>query len=128
MNFKKAKLPQYGLYAMSMLLVLMVVSGALSEVWLRQQISKSAQFQTELEHEIIELDRRQTYLESRIAQLHNPEQLKKRVKNRLNSPKKNQIVWVLEPKRATAEDMKAMVAMTTREQGLRRKLSLDFDE
>jgi hypothetical protein len=78
----------------SLLVFLVSTGGALGVVWLRQQISRTAENCIAKEKELAVLQRRNIYLQSTIAQVHNPEYLKERVGGKLSVPSKKQIVWV----------------------------------
>ena len=83
-----------GLIALSLLLFLMSTGGALGVVWMRQQISSTAEICSQKERELVVLQRRQVSIQSKIAEVHNPESLKLRVGTKLSVPSKKQIVWV----------------------------------
>lgn len=83
-----------GLILFSLLVFFVSTGGALGVVWLRQQISRTAESCMVKEKELVVLQRKNIYLQSAIAQVHNPEYLKERVEGKLSVPSKNQIVWV----------------------------------
>ena len=83
-----------GLVMLSLLVFLMSTGGALGVVWMRQQISSTAETCSKKERELVVLQRRQISIESKIAEVHNPESLKLRVGAKLSVPSKKQIVWV----------------------------------
>lgn len=78
----------------SLLVFLVSTAGALGVVWLRQQISRTADNCMTKEKELAVLQRRNTYLQSSIAQVHNPEYLKEQAGSKLSVPSKKQVVWV----------------------------------
>lgn len=83
-----------GLIFFSLLVFFVSTGGALGVVWLRQQISRTAESCMEKEKELVILQRKNIYLQSAIAHVHNPEYLKERVGGKLSVPSKKQIVWV----------------------------------
>ncbi len=83
-----------GLIAMGALIAMVPVGGALSMVWTKQQIYRSAENRVSIEKAIMEAERKNIHLRSRIAQLHNPEYLKAKIKDGLIQPKVKQIVWM----------------------------------
>lgn len=83
-----------GLILFSLLVFLVSTGGALGVVWLRQQISRTAESCMAKEKELIVMQRKNIYLQSAIAQVHNPEYLKERVGSKLSVPIKKQIVWI----------------------------------
>ena len=96
-----------GLLALGLLVFLMSAGGALGVVWLRQQISLSADACTDLEKSLLQAQRRSTYLQSKIAEVHNPDYLKDNIGSKLSMPSKNQIVWVKDPNKCPAHRIAA---------------------
>lgn len=88
------KILQLGLVALSLVVFLLSTAGALGIVWLRQQISKTAESCLEKEKELIILERKNVHLRSKIAHMHNPEYLKEKLTAKLTQPSKKQIVWM----------------------------------
>lgn len=88
------KTVQLGLVGLSLLIFLLSTGGALGLVWLRQQISRTAKSCIAKEKELAIIQRKNVYLHSIIAQVHNPEYLKERLESKLALPCKKQIVWM----------------------------------
>lgn len=83
-----------GVVFFSLLVFVVSTGGALGVVWLKQQISRTAESCMMKEKELVVLQRTHIYLQSAIAQVHNPDHLKAQVANRLSMPSKKQIVWM----------------------------------
>ena len=80
---------------MSIFLIVGVATiGSLSLIWMRQQVSHSAYRIKSLERSLSKLERKNNYLDSRIATIHNPNSLKRLANDFLRIPRKQQIVWV----------------------------------
>jgi len=94
MNASSQIRSKIGLIALGLLVFLVVTAGALGVVWIRQQISTTAKSSIALEKAVIEVQRKQNRLDAKIAQIHNPDYLKKKIGARLVLPKKEQVVWV----------------------------------
>lgn len=94
MNKKNDRIFKLGLVFFSLLVFFVSTGGALGVVWLRQQISRTAESCMIKEKELVVLQRKNIYLQSAIAHVHNPEHLKDRVGRKLSMPTKKQIVWV----------------------------------
>lgn len=94
MSRSSGQLFKLGLIFFSLLVFGLTTGGALGVVWLRQQISRTADSCMIKEKELVVLQRKNIYLQSAIAQVHNPEYLKDRVGGKLSMPSKKQIVWV----------------------------------
>ena len=77
--------------------LLIIGSGALGIVWMRQQIAGVGARVQHLESSMAEVERRNRYLDAKIAAVHQPEYLARRVSARLAPPVKHQIIW-LEPR------------------------------
>ena len=90
--------PSFGLGILVIVTLLVTAAGALSIVWMRQQITKTAYRCQALELELRNVERKNTFLASKIAQAHNPEFLKTYRNHHLQAPTKNQIVHVHTPK------------------------------
>lgn len=80
--------------ALALALFILVTTGALSIVWMRQQISRSAGNGIKYEKAIVALDRKTNALRSKIAQLQSPVSLKERLGKAFAQSKKPQIVWI----------------------------------
>lgn len=94
MSKHKKKIVQLGLVGLSLVVFLLSTSGALGIVWLRQQISRTAECCLEKERELAIIERKNVHLRSKIAHIHNPEYLKEKMNSKLMQPSKKQIVWV----------------------------------
>lgn len=83
-------------------LVLMILgislAGGISVVWLRQQISYTADVNNRLERELKDLERDNNNLAAQIARVHNPEYLTSRMPTDLRPTKENQVVWMVAPR------------------------------
>jgi len=91
---KAKKNNNLGVITFGCLTMVSVLSGALSTVWLRQQICKTAKNIQFFEQQIDKLQRTNSYAVAEIAQLKSPESLKKRLGDKLIPPNSKQIVWV----------------------------------
>lgn len=94
MNRQNKKFFQLGLVALSLVIFLLSTAGALGIVWLRQQISQTAESCLEKEKELAVLQRKNAHLRSTIAQMHNPEFLIEKLNSKLVQPNQKQIVWM----------------------------------
>lgn len=94
MNKSNRKIFKLGLVFISLLVFSLSTGGALGVVWLKQQISQIAESCIGKEQELIVLHRKNIYLRSTIAQVHNPEYLKERIGAKVALPNKKQIVWM----------------------------------
>jgi len=101
MNRLSVKTRSHILCLIVAMIVLTVFSG-FAIVWIQQQISRTAQSSKALESEMTEIERRLSYVDEKIATLHQPIMLQSKVADRLRPSLDNQIVWVRErngPKR-----------------------------
>lgn len=80
-------------------LLLFSGGGALGIVWVRQQTARVAARVQYLESSMEEVERRNRYLDAKIAAVHQPEYLDRRVAARLAPPVEHQIVWITVRKR-----------------------------
>lgn len=94
MKKRNSKVLQLGLVILSLVVFLLSTGGALSIVWLKQQISKTAESCIHKEKELAIIQRKNVCLRSTIAQVHNPEYLKEKLHTQLTLPTKKQIVWM----------------------------------
>lgn len=94
MSRNNRKTVQLGLVVLSLLIFLFITGGALGVVWLRQQISRTAERCIAKEKELVIVQRKNAYLHTAIAQVHNPEYLKERLDSKLMVPSTKQIVWM----------------------------------
>lgn len=86
------------IFFLGMLILMLSAAGGLSIVWMRQQISRSAASIMAKENELAGIERKISYLDSKIATLHRPEALKARAKYvnlGLISPGERQIVYLI---------------------------------
>jgi hypothetical protein len=94
-----------------MLLALVTVSGCLGLLWLRQKIETTAQATRSLETAIVKEERRLRYLDTKIAEIHQPGFLNRQVDRLdlpLRPPKAEQVVYLEAiPERPAAEDLVA---------------------
>lgn len=72
-----------------------VVSG-FAIVWMQQQISRTALRSQQVESEMAEVSRRLSYVNEKIATMHQPIVLQSKVADTLRPSLENQIVWVRE--------------------------------
>lgn len=93
-----------GLIFFSLLVFLISASGALGIVWLRQQISRTANDCILKEKELMALHRKNGYLQSMIAQMHNPQYLREKVGSKMALPNKQQVVWMKDSKDLTRQN------------------------
>ena len=87
---------------LSLLVVLAVVtvSGCLGLLWLRQKIELTAQATRELETEMAKEERRTRYLDTKLAEIHQPIYLERQIGRlglSLRPPMENQVVYVEGP-------------------------------
>ena len=82
------------LLGFSLVFLLIIGSGALGIVWMRQQIAGVGARVQHLESSMAEVERRNRYLDAKIAAVHQPEYLARRVSARLAPPVKQQIIWL----------------------------------
>jgi hypothetical protein len=79
------------------LLAAVTVSGCLGLLWLRQKIELTAQATRTLETEIIKEERRLRYIDTKIAEVHQPLYLERQIKRlglTLGPPKADQVVYL----------------------------------
>lgn len=99
------------IFALLMLLALVTVSGCLGLLWLRQKIETTAQATRSLETAIVKEERRLRYLDTKIAEIHQPGFLDRQVDRLdlpLRPPKADQVVYLEAiPPRPEAEGLVA---------------------
>ena len=78
------------------LIAAVTIGSAFAIVWTQQQISRTAQSAKQTETDLAEMVRRISFLDQRIATLHQPVVLQGKVAGRLRPSMENQIVWVRE--------------------------------
>lgn len=77
-------------------IIVMTVFSGFAIVWMQQQISRTAQRSQEVESEMTEINRRLSYVNEKIATMHQPIVLQSKVADTLRPSLENQIVWVRE--------------------------------
>lgn len=87
------------LVVFTLLALLLTASAGLSVVWMRQQIMRTAQHAKTLEQQVAQVERKSSYLLSKIAEVHSPEFLKARTQGVLVAPTKSQVVWATLPQK-----------------------------
>lgn len=83
------------LFLVVAMIVVTVFSGFLI-VWMQQQISRTAQRSQQVESEMTEIGRKLSYVNEKIATMHQPIVLQSKVADTLRPSLENQIVWVRE--------------------------------
>lgn len=79
------------------LLAAVTVSGCLGLLWLRQKIELTAQATRSLETEIIKEERRLRYIDTKIAEIHQPLYLERQIQRlglSLRPPKADQVIYM----------------------------------
>ena len=77
-------------------MIIVTVFSGFAMVWIQQQISRTAQRSQQVESEMAEISRRLSYVNEKIAMMHQPIVLQSKVANTLRPSLENQIVWVRE--------------------------------
>ncbi len=95
MNRLSQKNKSHIAYLVITMIAITVFSG-FALVWMQQQISRTAQRSQQVEAEMDELDRKLSYVNEKIAAIHQPVVLQSKVVNTLRPSLENQIVWVRE--------------------------------
>jgi hypothetical protein len=85
---------KWALLVAGMALLVCCVAGALGTVFVRQGIMSAASDVRKFEHDLINMQRRNNYLASKIARAHTPEYLVSKASKELSLPKKDHVVWV----------------------------------
>lgn len=83
------------LFLIVTMIVITVFSGFFI-VWMQQQISRTAQRSQQVESEMAEIDRKLSYVNEKIATMHQPIVLQSKVADTLRPSLENQVVWVRE--------------------------------
>jgi uncharacterized protein HemX len=78
------------------LIAAVIVGSAFAIVWTQQQISRTAQSAKQTEADLGEMVRKISFLDQRIATLHQPVVLEGKVAGSLRPSLENQVVWVRE--------------------------------
>jgi len=82
------------LFLLSLGMLVVCVCGALGVIGMRHQIASRAQAIKMLEQKIVRLEHRNQYLNSKIAQAHQPAYLQNRIAHKLCPAHASQIVYV----------------------------------
>lgn len=82
--------------ALVVLMSAITLGSGFAIVWTQQQISRTAQNAKETEADLAEIVRKISFLDQRIATLHQPVVLQGKVAGSLRPSMENQIVWVRE--------------------------------
>ncbi|PXA05246.1 hypothetical protein DDZ13_04615 [Coraliomargarita sinensis] len=82
--------------ALILLMAVITIGSAFAIVWTQQQISRTAQSTKEIEADLAEMVRKISFLDERIATLHQPVVLQGKVAGTLRPSMENQVVWVRE--------------------------------
>ncbi|MGK0176980.1 MAG: type II secretory pathway pseudopilin PulG [Lentimonas sp.] len=95
MNRLSLKTKSHILFLIVIMIVATVFSG-FAIVWMQQQISRTAERSQQVESGMTEVVRRLSYVNEKIATMHQPIVLQSKVANTLRPSLENQIVWVRE--------------------------------
>lgn len=82
--------------ALVFLMTAITVGSAFAIVWTQQQISRTAQRSKLIEADLAEMVRKISFLDQRIAKLHQPVVLQGRISGTLRPSTEHQVVWVRE--------------------------------
>lgn len=77
-------------------MIAVTVFSGFAMVWMQQQISRTAQRSKQVESEMAEVGRRLSYINEKVAMMHQPIVLQSKVADTLRPSLENQIVWVRE--------------------------------
>lgn len=77
-------------------MIVVTVFSGFAIVWMQQQISRTAQRSQQVESEMAEISRRLSYVNEKVATVHQPIVLQSKVASTLRPSLENQIVWVRE--------------------------------
>ncbi len=86
------------IFCLIIAMIVVTVFSGFAIVWMQQQISRTAQRSQQVESEITEINRRLSYVNEKIATIHQPIVLQSKVASTLRPSLENQIVWVRERK------------------------------
>lgn len=107
-----ASINRPGIIILALIMLLLLATGAIGVIWIRQQISVSAHHCQALERDITEFKRKNDFLDTKIAQAHNPEFLKAHLQEPLGIPARDQVVYAnlrMEPFSPRIEDNQPFV-------------------
>ena len=114
--------PFYQIVGALILLILTFAVGGSSILWLRQQVAATAANTQRLQRELAQVQRRQQFLDNKIAEVHSPEVLLRRASQaglKLQAPKPLQVVRLTPPRVTPAKTVqpssRSLVAPTTQE-------------
>lgn len=82
--------------ALVLLMMAIIVGSSLAIVWTQQQISRTAESTKGIEADLAEMVRKISFLDQRIATLHQPVVLQGKVAGTLRPSTEHQVVWVRE--------------------------------
>ena len=88
-------------------MIILTAVSAVSILWIKQQITRTAQNTQNLEKQLEESVRKLRYLDERIADAHQPQFLEGRIAGKLTASTEDQIVWVEE--RVVADGRQYMI-------------------
>lgn len=94
-----------GVTALLLITFTLSLLGGLSVVWVRQQITMSADAIKRYEMKLVELNRRHTFIEAKIAKMQSPEMMIKGTNGKLFPSKEKQVVWVKKPGNGQKKDL-----------------------
>lgn len=85
------------------LLFAIALCGLLAQVSLRQEITRTAQSIENNERQLRDLERRNQFLSTRLAEAHRPDVLLERMGDQLIRPRDQQVIWVRSGGRSLAD-------------------------
>ena len=94
---EKEKILYKQILSLLVVLAVVTVSGCLGLLWLRQKIEHTAQATRLLETEIAKEERRLRYLDTKIAEIHQPSYLERQIERldlKLRPPMADQVVYM----------------------------------
>lgn len=109
------------------LTALVTVGGCLGLLWMRQQIEQAARETSQLEASLEKEERRLRYLDSKIAEIHQPRYLAAQVERLgldLAPPQADRVVYLEAPRRKEAKGKWAQSEPTERRDPFRRAVDL----
>lgn len=92
-NPPQSYLPPLNLLLLGIFLAVSLLGG-LSQVWIQRQISRTANLIEQHEKTLQDLERKNRYMSTRLAEAHRPDELIRRAGTDLKRPSWNQIVQV----------------------------------
>lgn len=91
---RELNLYKFSSLTLGVLILVVSAAGALGLVWMRQQITETAERTVQLEKEIIVVERESTRLAAQIARAHQPERLLARASAELQPTHPGRVVWM----------------------------------